>query len=52
MTAIRLLSILSGILVGVLAREFLVGWYSIIFQSLMWTVLIALIIHNVKNNKK
>lgn len=46
---IRFLFILSGILLGVLAKQYFVGVYSIIFQSLVWTVLIALTIHNVKN---
>lgn len=51
MEASRLLIILTGILLGILAREYLEGWYSVIFESILWTVIIALIINKFRKHK-
>lgn len=48
MEPVRLLFILFGILIGALTREYLVGWYSIVFQSIVWTVIIVLVVHKFK----
>ncbi len=40
-----------GVLLGYVSNQYLVGWYSIIFQSLMLTGLIAVTIHIVTQKK-
>lgn len=50
---LRLLFILIGIFAGNLARNYLTGVYSIIFESLLWSGLIIIIIYNVRiHNEK
>lgn len=48
----RLLFISTGIILGVLAREYLTGVYNIIFQSVLWTGMIAIVIDITINKYK
>ena len=48
----QILFLWFGIFLGVAANHYLEGWYSVIFESLMLTGLIAVIIQIVKNRKK
>lgn len=48
----RTLFLMFGLFLGVVAKNYLTGWYSIIFESIMLTGLIAVTIEIFRNRKK